>query len=131
MRLGQCPSIWSFFFLEGIPKFFMLTKETDVIYDYIRNNPNKGKLIEEFVTEPPCSNNEIVMKFKIRSICEFNKVIATNRESFLKLMMYTKQSPVFLDTEKEYLSLFQQANNTLNANGYFYRQQEVIEHTHS
>ena len=98
------------------------------IVNSIKNSPEKGKLIEDFITEPPCKNDSIVQKFKIKLICDLHTNISHNKNIFLKLMLYTKQSPIYMDSEKE-KSLFQKANETFNAKGYVYVKNEV-KHAH-
>ena len=77
----------------------------------IRKNPEKGigMLIEGEVTAPPCSVPENVKKFKIGPICSMFKNINGNTDAFLKLMKFTKQSPVFMEEENEYKSIFSSA----------------------
>ena len=38
----------------------------------IRSNPNVGKFIEGHITEPPCKNENVIQKFKIKPICDFH-----------------------------------------------------------
>ena len=48
MRLGQCPSIWSFFFLEGIPKkYFLLPRRGRIILHICLVDLNSHYLYEE------------------------------------------------------------------------------------
>ena len=49
----------------------------------------------------------IVAKFKIQSICQFLKNVSDykNRDAFMKLMKFTKQSPSYYVEEDEYLSI--------------------------
>ena len=56
--------------------------------------------------EPPCTNNDNTEKYKIGSICKFIRSIARNKEAFLKLMKFSKQSPVFQEDDIEHLSMF-------------------------
>ena len=76
----------------------------------IRNNPGKGQVIEGEVTSPPCENPKIVKEFKINQICDFIVSVSSNHEAFLKLMKFSKQSPVFLEETDEYSSIFSAIN---------------------
>ena len=69
------------------------------VVEEIRNFPEMGKLIETESNSPPCTNLENVQKMKIVSICRFLQNISSsnNVKALLKLMKYTKQSPVFLE----------------------------------
>ena len=65
------------------------------IVDKIRNDSDKGIFLMVASIYPPCTNQEIVKKFRIESICKFIKKISDNRDPFLNLMKHTKQSPVY------------------------------------
>ena len=72
----------------------------------IRTNPEIGKIVEGEVSAPPCSKNETIKKLKLDKICSFIKNISENKEAFLKLMKFSKQSPVYLEKDEEYTSIF-------------------------
>ena len=72
----------------------------------IRKNPNVGMLIEGEVSGPPCTVPATVEKFRLDPICNFVKNVSSNKEAFLRLMKFTKQSPVFLEEDDEYKSVF-------------------------
>ena len=78
------------------------TKDYDVKYDRISKHPKDFIFLHGNSTSPPCSNSKIIEKFKIKSICIFLANISEKKESFLKLMKYTKQSPVYLEDSEEY-----------------------------
>ena len=61
-------------------------------------------MIEGVVTGPPCSVPETVQTFKIGQLCDFIKNVSANKEGFLKLMKFTKQSPVYMEEDEEYNS---------------------------
>ena len=65
-----------------------------------------GQLMDIEAMEPPCTNNDNTEKYKIGSICKFIRSIARNKEAFLKLMKFSKQSPVFQEDDIEHLSVF-------------------------
>ena len=60
------------------------------------------RIIEGDTTSVPCSNFEIVNKFKIKPICEFLANISKDKGSFLKVMKFTKQSPHYLAHAENY-----------------------------
>ena len=93
--------------------------------DSIRNNPSLGRLIEEVISEPPCTNKDIIKKLKIEKICILQKQISDNKEAFLKLMKFTKQSPIYLEEDEEYRTIFQNINSTLQTFGYNWRKDKV------
>ena len=109
--------------------YTLLTNKYDNKYHYyvseIKRNPDIGKLVEGFVIDIPCSNKEVIKKFKIEPICSFHQKIIDNKKSFLKLMKFTKQCPVYAETEEEYLSLFKNLNKTLNTNYFIPRKEKV------
>ena len=78
----------------------------------IRKNPSVGKLIETDLTGPPCLLKETTKKFQIEPICNILKNVSRNdnRNAFLKLMKFTKQSPTYLLEKAEYLSMFNNAS---------------------
>ena len=91
----------------------------------ILNNPTLGKVIEDEISVPPCSNEAIVEKFEIKEVCEFQKQLSNSKEGFLKLMKFTKQSPVYMEDEEEYRTIFENANKTLHTFGYAWRKDKV------
>ena len=74
----------------------------------IRKNPSVGKLIETDLTGPPCLLKETTKKFQIEPICNILKNVSRNdnRNAFLKLMKFTKQSPVYQEDDEEYKSIY-------------------------
>ena len=68
-------------------------------------------MVEGYVTDQPCSNIDVIHQFKIDPICDFIKTVSHNKEAFLKLMKFTKQSPVFLEEDDEYNSVFSDVVN--------------------
>ena len=92
----------------------------------IRKHPDQGKLIEGELNDPPCSNDYIVRKFKIDKICNLQDEMAKNKRAFAILMKYTKQSPVYMEDEKEYNQVFSGANRTLASYGYTFKKNKVF-----
>ena len=45
-------------------------------------------------------------KFNIESICDVIRRMSYDTKNFMKLMKFTKQSPVFLEEQEEHLSIF-------------------------
>ena len=109
-------------------RYTILTNEPEYQHyvNAIKRNPDNGKLVEGYVTDLPCSNIDIIQKFKIDPICNFHQKIIDNKHSFLKLMKFTKQCPVYTETEQEYLSLFQNLNKTLHSKDFIARKEKVI-----
>ena len=109
------------------PKKYILANKASefTIVNEIKKNPELGKVIEGYITGHPCKNEDIVKRFKINSICNFHKKIKSNMEGFLKLMMFTKQNPLYLDTEEEYLSLFSDIGRSLAKENYSYQKDKV------
>ena len=64
-------------------------------------------IIEGYSNSPPCSNSSITMKFKIDKICSIQKIVSENKKAFLKLMKFTKQSPVYLQDTDKYFNVSQ------------------------
>lgn len=93
---------------------------------FIKRNPKEGKIIETLVSEPPCRDENIIGKFKMKPICNLLRNVFIDKESFLKLMMATKQSPVF-ESEEEYQTYFKHANKTFRENGYIYSKKKVFQ----
>ena len=78
------------------------------------------------VTAPPCSDPETVKKFKIDQICNFIKNVSSQKEAFLKLMKYTKQSPVFMEEDDEYHSVFSIVNLVSKKYGYSVKKETKV-----
>ena len=91
----------------------------------IREHPNRGILLEGEAKGPPCNNPKTVEEFKINSICNFLKNVSSNKDAFLKLMKFTKQSPVFLDDDDEYLSVFASLFGSSFGHGYTFKKNKV------
>ena len=80
-------------------EFMLAEKEWHFdIVEGIQNSSIEGLVLESNSTYPPCEDQDAKMKFKIETICNFLSNISSteNKEAFLKLMKYTKQSPVYL-----------------------------------
>ena len=89
--------------------------------DLLRKNLTKGYLIEGTIHSSPCSDNKTVDHFRIRAMCKFLPIFPKNLDPFLKLMKYSIQSPVFLETEEEHLATFENANETFVRYGFTLR----------
>ena len=84
-------------------KFFSAEAEWQYsIVESIRNDSKIGKFVEIEAFVPPCKSPEIIVNFKIGSICNFLNNITNSKLVFLKLMKFTKQSPVYLEDQNEY-----------------------------
>ena len=70
-------------------------------------------LFEGYLNGHPCLNTKIIDTFQIKKICQLIKSISKNSDNFLKMMKYVIQSPVYIEEDKEYLSIFKHANVTL------------------
>ena len=83
------------------PLKFSLAKSS-AHYDQInriRKQPSYGEFLKGEAFDPPCTNHELIKRFKIESVCNFIASISKNQNAFLILMKYTKQSPVYLDED--------------------------------
>ena len=87
-------------------KFFYADEDWhyDMI-EIIRGNSTMGTFIEGEPSTPPCTSVEIIKQFKIAPICNFIANISMNKEAFLRLMKFTKQSPVFMEYQDKYSSI--------------------------
>ena len=86
----------------------------------IKNESSIGKVIEIEVTAPPCEDEATVEKYRIESICNFLRNISSNKEAFLKLMKFTKQSPTYKEDHDEYDHSF-----NLEKYGYFFKNNNI------
>ena len=107
------------------PKMFhmAITKQNYQHSNIIRKYPERGMLLEGSIVSPPCANKETVRKFKIEKICSIISNISNNVRPFLKLMKFTKQSPIFLEGENEYASIF--SNTTSYPKGFISKKMKV------
>ena len=83
-----------------------IKEELNGFINIIRKNPEEGKLVESNVSNPPCADEEIVQMLKLEQICKFLRSVSGNRHAFMKLMKFTKQSPVYLEDDEEHTSVF-------------------------
>ena len=67
-------------------------------------------------SSPPCKNALTMKKYKIESICDLIKVVSHMKQPFLKLMKFSKQSPVYLEDQDEYTTLSAKYGHTLKNN---------------
>ena len=91
----------------------------------LRNNTANGVLLEGELNGHPCLDTTIISTFKIKEICEMLKLMSENSNQFLKMMKYVIQSPVYIEEEEEYLSIFKHANLTLSERGFFFKENKV------
>ena len=90
-----------------IDKYYLAESiEQHLVADGIRNKNLPGKIIEGEALSPPCRNLETIKQFNINPICDFIQNISDNKEAFLKLMKFTKQSPVYQEDDEEYKSIY-------------------------
>ena len=108
--------------------FKMAMKKTDfMMVKGIKNNPKKGQVFEGNVTSPPCRNKDVIDFYKFGNICNFlTSISQENALVFLKLMKFTKQSPVCFEDEEEYKSIFSEQSTsnfeyTLKKKGWIYQ----------
>ena len=95
-------------------KFFSAEAEWHYsIIESIRNDSIIGEFLEIEAVIPPCKSPEIVKKFKIGPICSLLDDISNNKLVFLKLMKFTKQSPVYLEDREEYSKVASKYDFTL------------------
>ena len=95
------------------------------LIEKLRNNTANGTFLEGYLNGHPCLDQKIIDTFKIKEICQFVKSISENSNQFLKMMKYIIQSPVFIEEDEEYLSIFKHANSTLQEKGYFLKENKV------
>ena len=88
--------------------------------DRIKKNSSIGKVIEIEATAPPCQDEATVEKYRIESICNFLRNISSNKEAFLKLMKFTKQSPTYIEDHDEYDNFI-----NLEKYGYFSKNNDI------
>ena len=89
----------------------------------IRKNSELGVLVEGNSTSPPCTDKKTIEKFELSPICDFLKTFKDKKNAFLKMMKFTKQSPVFIEDDDEYLSVF--SNDSISAFGYTWKENKV------
>ena len=95
-------------------KFKNVTREIELEHvESLRKNPTSGRLVEGSINGPPCMNEGIIKKFKIDPICKMQKSVSDQKEAFLKLMKFTKQSPTFQETDEESASIFKSVDESL------------------
>ena len=116
-----------YIFLDNqIHNYIISTKKYHFeLIEKLRNNTANGILLEGYLNGHPCLNKKIIDTFKIKEICQFVKSISENSNQFLKMMKYVIQSPVFIEEDEEYLSIFKHANSTLQEKGYFLKENKV------
>ena len=95
------------------------------LVERLRNNTANGSLLEGDLNGHPCLNTKIINTFKIQEICFLIKSISENSNPFLKMMKYVIQSPVYIEDDDEYLSIFRHANVTFSEKGYFLKENKV------
>ena len=85
----------------------------------IKKNSSSGFILEAELFGPPCSDEEIIGTFKIATICNFLKTVTKNPLPLLGMLKYNLQSPVFVEEDNEYNSIFAKKNDSLRKFGYF------------
>ena len=110
---------------KGFDGFHLATdtsqKDQERNVDLLRKNVTKGYLMEGTIHSSPCRDNKTVDHFRIREMCNFLTLFPRNLIPFLKLMKYSIQSPVFLETQEEHLATFENANETYVRYGFMAR----------
>ena len=99
-------------------RFPVSSVRSDYILESIMHNKSKGVILEGDILSPPCMDDEIILTFKLESVCNFNKNISDNPLALLGMLKYNKQSPVFLENNNEYDFIFASKNHSLEKFGY-------------
>ena len=107
-----------------VPKILFLSLYIGYI-NFLKANPNEGILIETNITEAPCKNEQLSREMNITIICLLKESVTKDKTAFLKLMKFTKQNPTMYEDEKEYNSIFHEANATLTKHNFFYSKNVV------
>ena len=94
--------------------------------DALKKYPERGVLFEGTFSSPPCLDKNLISKMELRPICEFILSVSKSRKSFMRLMKYTKQSPIVYESDEEYNSLFQNLNIALNSENFASKEKSIL-----
>ena len=91
----------------------------DMLETFLKDETKKDKVRQADLLLPPCHDMSLAEQFKFSSICEFLRNISSNKAALLKLMKFTKQSPVFNVSEQEENDIFGDIERVSSQYGYF------------
>ena len=78
--------------------------------------------MEANIVKAPCLEQNLIDLLKIGEICDLSNTFSNNKNTFLKIMKYTKQSPTIYEDKEEYDLIFPNVYSTLTENHYIYHQ---------
>ena len=101
-------------------------------YQYLKGDINlidtsKDSILRENLLCPPCNDDKIIQAYNLKRLCNFMKNFSDNPLALLGMLKYSLQSPVFLEGELEYNSLFVTKNASLSKFGYSATRYQVKE----
>ena len=79
--------------------------------------------MEANIMKAPCLEQNLIDLLKIGEICDLSNTFSNNKNTFLKIMKYTKQSPTIYEDKEEYDLIFPNVFSTLTENNYIYQQE--------
>ena len=91
----------------------------DMVETFLKDDARKDQVRQAELFLPPCHDMSLAQQFKFSSICEFLRNISSNKAALLKLMKFSKQSPVFNVSEEEENDIFADLEKVSSQYGYF------------
>ena len=101
---------------------FVLVKSEvhqDMMATFLKDEAKKDKVRQADLILPPCHDMSLAEQFKFNSICDFLRNISSDKAPLLKLMKFSKQSPVFNVSEHEENDIFADLESVSSQYGYF------------
>ena len=86
--------------------------------DFLKDEDKKFRVKQVGLKKPPCHDLQVAEMFGFTEMCAFLRTVSRNKASFLNLMKFTKQAPVFIEEDSLLASLQEKASS----HGYFYKE---------
>ena len=85
---------------------------------FLKDKDKRFRVKQALLENPPCRDLKQAEEFGFEQMCGFLQNISSNKQSFLHLMKFTKQSPVYIEEDQLFKPLQEKAANY----GYFYKE---------
>ena len=90
----------------------------DRVYNYLQDKEKRHRVIQSS-GGTPCQDEHSARELEFGPMCDFVRNVSSNMEPALKLLKYSKQSPTFLESEREDSKVFGSIKNLNNFHGFY------------
>jgi len=101
--------------------FVLVQKENiqEVAEGFLKDEKNRHRVRQADIPTAPCQNVTLARIFNFEKVCQFLRNISSSKEAILKLLKFSKQSPVYQVSDEEQEDTFGNLDAVSAQYGYF------------